>query len=338
MIPLIKPIIESTCQPPSWQKQLSAAITSPDKLFAALNLPGDYLEAAHRSSKLFPLKVTQSYLDKIEKGNIADPLLRQILPLGEELTPQPGYSVNPVGDIEAGVAAGLLHKYPSRVLLMPTAACGVHCRYCFRRHYPYSDNKSSNNWQQAVEYIEKDSSIHEVILSGGDPFSLSNHKLFRLLERLDDIPHLHSIRFHTRYPVILPDRFNKELSDYLLQLRCKVILVLHCNHPNELDSDVQAALKLLNNNNITLLNQSVLLAGVNDNIDDLKQLSEHLFECNVLPYYLHQLDKVKGAQHFAVSDHAAKALISALRNQLSGYLIPRLVRENSGELSKQVLF
>ncbi len=218
---------------------------------------------------------------------------------------------------------------------MATASCGIHCRYCFRRHFPYSEHKSSNNWRQAIEYIKKDPSIHELILSGGDPLSLNNNKLFRLMDLLESITHIKCIRIHTRYPIILPDRIDLPLSDHLHQHRCKIVIVIHSNHPNELDNHVCDSLKLLNNKDITLLNQSVLLAGVNDNVDTLNQLSEQLFACNVLPYYLHQLDKVQGAQHFAVNDTQAKNLIKALRNQLPGYLVPRLVRENSGEPAKQ---
>lgn len=333
MIPRIAP----TCQTPSWQKQLADAISCPEELFNLLALPQEFLQAAQKSAKLFPLKVTHSYLARIEKGDIHDPLLRQILPLIEEQDEQEGYSADPVGDLNAIAVPGLLHKYNGRVLLMPTAACGIHCRYCFRRHFPYSDHKSSNNWRQAIEYIKKDLTIHEVILSGGDPLSLSNEKLFRLLDLLETIPHLTRIRFHTRYPIILPDRIDTELCDYLQQHRCKIIMVIHSNHPNELSIDVSKSLKLLNKKKITLLNQSVLLAGINDNADTLSQLSEQLFTYNVLPYYLHQLDKVQGAQHFAVSDSIAKDLIAALRNQLPGYLVPRLVRENSGDPAKQPL-
>ena len=333
MIPRIAPI----CQTPSWQKQLADAISCPEELFNLLELPREFLEAAQESAKLFPLKVTHSYLARIKKGDINDPLLRQILPLIEEQYEQEGYSTDPVGDLNAIAVPGLLHKYNGRVLLMPTAACGIHCRYCFRRHFPYSEHKSSNNWQQAIEYIRKDITINEIILSGGDPLSLSNEKLFRLLDLLEAIPHLSRIRFHSRYPIILPDRIDSELSEYLQQHRCRITMVIHSNHPNELSIEVVKALNLLNKNEITLLNQSVLLAGINDNADTLSYLSEQLFTHNVLPYYLHQLDKVQGAQHFAVSDTVAKALILTLQNQLPGYLVPRLVRENSGDPAKQPL-
>lgn len=321
----------------SWQQQLADAITRPDTLFNLLELPAQYLDAAKSASELFPLKVTHSYLSRIKKGDIHDPLLRQVLPLADEHQEHPGYSVDPVGDIAATVTAELLHKYESRVLLMPTSVCGIHCRYCFRRHYPYAEHKSSNNWRDALGYIQNNPSIQEVILSGGDPLSLGNTKLFRLLDLLENIPHLQRIRFHSRYPVILPDRINQELSDYLHKHRCKMVIVLHCNHPNELNKPVQQSLKRLSDCGCSLLNQSVLLAGVNDEVSILRKLSEALFEYGVQPYYLHQLDKVKGAQHFAVSDEKAVALLQTLRNQLSGYLIPQLVRENKGTLAKQPL-
>lgn len=321
----------------SWQQQLAEAVTCPAELFRILELPEQYLEAAERAKQLFPLKVTHSYLSRIKKGDINDPLLRQILPLIEEFEEHADYSTDPVGDISATIVDGLLHKYQSRVLLMPTSVCGIHCRYCFRRHYPYSEHKSSNSWQQAIDYIQQDNSIHEVILSGGDPLSLSNTKLFRLLDLLENIPHLQRIRFHSRYPVILPDRIDPQLSHYLQHHRCKMVIVLHCNHPNELDGSVHHALRRLKLSGISLLNQSVLLAGINDNCTVLRRLSEQLFEHGVQPYYLHQLDKVKAAQHFEVSDEAAKSIMLTLRNQLSGYLIPKLVRENNGALAKQPL-
>ncbi|VAW94619.1 Lysine 2,3-aminomutase [hydrothermal vent metagenome] len=331
MIPRIAPF----CQTPSWQKQLNNAIRCPTELLRQLKLPDNLLAAAQESAKLFPLKVTHHYLTQIEKGNVNDPLLRQILPLIDEQQPHPDYCTDPVGDLKATPVPGIIHKYRGRALLMATPSCGIHCRYCFRRHFPYSTHKSSNNWRQAIEYIHKDPSIHEVILSGGDPLSLSNNKLFRLMDLLEAIPHIKRIRIHTRYPIILPDRIDRELSDYLHQHHCKIVMVIHSNHPNELDTHVGNALKLLNNNEITLLNQSVLLAGVNDNVATLSELSEQLFMSNVLPYYLHQLDKVQGAQHFAVNDSRAKVLIKMLRKQLPGYLVPLLVRENSGEPSKQ---
>ncbi len=332
------PRIATTCQTPSWQKQLAEAITDVKQLFSKLHLPTDYLDAAIESSRLFPFKLPQSYLARIEKGNINDPLLRQVLPLVDEQFETAGYTTDPVGDSHAAVVPGLLHKYQGRVLLMPTSACALHCRYCFRRHFPYSDHISSNNWRQAIDYIEKDSSVSEVILSGGDPLSLNNNKLFRLLDLLAPIPHLKRIRFHTRLPIVLPDRIDSELTDYLHSYRCKVVVVVHCNHPNEITAELAKPLNLLNNNNITLLNQSVLLAGVNDNKDTLCELSERLFENNILPYYLHQLDKAQGTQHFAVSEAHANRLVNQLRNSLPGYLVPRLVRENAGEPAKQILF
>lgn len=333
MIPRIAP----SCQTPSWQKQLASAITRPEDLFTLLNLPNEFLDAAKQSAVLFPLKVTLSYLERIEIGNIHDPLLRQILPLDKEQLEDTDYSDDPVGDINASVAPGILHKYQGRVLLMPTAACGIHCRYCFRRHFPYAEHKSSNNWLEAIEYIQNDETINEVILSGGDPLSLSNEKLFRLLDLISAIPHVNRIRFHSRYPIILPDRIDEALCNALQQHRCKIVMVIHCNHPNELSLDASNSLKRLKLKGITLLNQSVVLAGVNDSAATLIHLSELLFVNDVLPYYLHQLDKVRGAQHFSVSDAKALTLMNTLRDSLPGYLVPRLVRENSGELAKTPL-
>jgi len=233
------------------------------------------------------------------------------------------------------VVPGVLHKYHGRVLLMATGACAVHCRYCFRRHFPYAEaNPVVDRWRQALDYIAGDDSIAEVILSGGDPLSMSDRRLADLTRRLDAIPHLRRLRLHTRLPIVLPERVNDELLDWLGATRLKTAVVVHANHANEIDSSVIAALSRLKASGAELLNQSVLLRGVNDSTEALMALSEKLFEAGVLPYYLHLLDKVQGAAHFEVEETAARCLMAELSRQVPGYLVPRLVREIPGAPGK----
>lgn len=264
-------------------------------------------------------------------------MLRQILPLDAELIEDQHFKLDPVGDLAAMEAPGLLHKYHGRVLIITTAACAVHCRYCFRRHFPYQENRAEQSWQAAVDYIRENSGIHEVILSGGDPLSLTESKLKNLTDKLLNIPHVKTLRLHTRQPIVLPERINSDFLNWLDSLPWKIVIVLHCNHANEIDVTVAAALQKLQQQQVTLLNQSVLLAGVNDGTEVLINLSKKLFHHHVLPYYLHQLDKVQGAKHFAVSEAKALKLIKEIRQYLPGYLVPKLVKENAGESSKTAL-
>jgi len=264
--------------------------------------------------------------------------LRQVLPIDAELRLQPGFDVDAVGDLAARGATGVLHKYEGRALLVATGSCAVHCRYCFRRHFDYAtDTAAADRWQAALEYLRKDESIEEVLLSGGDPFSLSTPRLAEFTEALRNIPHVRRLRIHTRLPVVLPERIDAELLDWLRGLRQRVVIVIHANHANELDGDVAAALHALHAAGATLLNQSVLLRGVNDDIDAQVALSGVLLECGVLPYYLHQLDRVAGAAHFEVDDARALALHRQMAARLPGYLLPRLVREIVGEPNKTML-
>ena len=324
-----------TCQTSPWRKALSHAVRDPAELLELLALPRELLPAARLAAAQFPLRVPRGYVARMEKGNPADPLLRQVLPLGEELLSTEGFSADPVGDLAAMATSGLLHKYTGRVLLITTPACGIHCRYCFRRHFPYSEARAAtDDWQAALEYIAADTSIHEVILSGGDPLSLSDQRLARLVDRLAAIPHLKRLRLHTRQVIVLPERVDATLLDWLANTRLQTVIVVHANHANEINDEVAAALQRLHARNISLLNQAVLLRGVNDDVNVLAALSERLFESRVLPYYLHQLDRVQGAQHFEVSDTRAMKLIQELRVHLPGYLVPRLVREKAGKSSK----
>jgi len=324
-----------TCQTIPWQKALSQAVRDPAELLELLTLPKELLPAAQLAAARFPLRVPLGYVARMEKGNPTDPLLRQVLPLGEELLTAEGFSDDPVGDQAAMAIPGLLHKYAGRVLLITTAACGIHCRYCFRRHFPYPEAKAARqDWQPALDYIAADASIHEVILSGGDPLSLSDQRLARLVDQLAAIPHVQRLRLHTRQVIVLPERVDTGLLSWLTSCRLQTVMVVHTNHANEINDQVAIALQQLAAANISLLNQAVLLRGVNDEVNALVALSERLFENRVLPYYLHQLDRVQGAQHFEVSDQRAIALIQQLRDQLPGYLVPRLVREMAGKSSK----
>lgn len=323
------------CQTNDWRKALSQAVRDPAELLELLALPPELLPAAQQAAARFPLRVPRSYVGRMQKGDPADPLLRQVLPLGEELVVTDGFTTDPVGDLDAMAIPGLLHKYAGRVLLITTAACGVHCRYCFRRHFPYREaNAASLDWQPALDYIAADPSIHEVILSGGDPLSLSDQRLAQLVAQLAAISHLQRLRLHTRQVIVLPQRVDTALLNWLADCRLQTVVVVHANHANEINHEVTAALLRLKETGVTLLNQAVLLKGVNDEVQVLAALSERLFAAQVLPYYLHQLDRVQGARHFEVSDNQALKLVDELRDRLPGYLVPRLVREQAGKLAK----
>lgn len=312
----------------TWRTELAGAICDPKELLEALELPADLLAGAQTAHGLFPLRVPRPYLARMVRGDPYDPLLRQVLPLGIEGALAPGYSTDPVGDLAAHVATGVLHKYEGRVLLTATGACAIHCRYCFRRHFPYGEaNAARDHWRPALAYLAEDLSLHEVILSGGDPLTLSDDKLAAFACALQTLPHIKRLRLHTRVPVVVPSRVDAELLAWLKDAPLPVVMVLHINHAQEIDAAVQESCAKLREVRVTLLNQTVLLAGVNDNADTLATLSERLFDVGILPYYLHMLDHVSGAAHFAVDEGRAIGLMEALRNRLPGYLVPRLVQE-----------
>ncbi|HET9680125.1 MAG TPA: EF-P beta-lysylation protein EpmB, partial [Gammaproteobacteria bacterium] len=274
----------------------------------------------------------------MEKANPHDPLLRQVLPLGDELVPTPGFKTDPVGDLNTQLAPGLLQKYAGRVLLVATGACAVHCRYCFRRHFPYGDeNPRRGQWRAALDAIQADNTIKEVILSGGDPLSLNDEHLSHLVNELAAIPHLIRLRIHTRQPVVLPERVDDNLLAWLHASRLQKVVVIHSNHAQEIDSRVSDAINHLRRADCTVLNQAVLLRGVNDSAAVLANLSETLFKAGVMPYYLHLLDKVAGAAHFDVPESEAQDLMRTLRATLPGYLVPQLAREIAGEDSKRLV-
>jgi EF-P beta-lysylation protein EpmB len=318
-----------------WQTELVNAITSVDELLHLLEL--DHLCDTVLPEPVFRLLVPRAYVTKMQPRNADDPLLRQVLPLAMENAPS-GYR-DPVGDLGAMSAPGLLHKYRGRVLLITTGACAVHCRYCFRRHFPYaSANAGKHKWQQALDYLAGHDDIEEVILSGGDPLVMDNDKLGQLFGALEQISHLKWLRIHTRLPVVLPARIDDALIAQLQKLRFRTTMVIHANHANELMIDEAKALHRLTACGVTLLNQSVLLNGVNDSASTLIDLSKRLYEVGVLPYYLHMLDPAQGVMHFDVAQNRAVEMLNVLHSSLPGYLVPRLVRENPGAASKTAIF
>lgn len=318
----------------AWQLELARAVRSTDELLRLLDID----PAAGRVRPLvgdFPLRVPRGFVARMARGDINDPLLRQVLPVDEETRPIEGYLPDPLQEATAMPCPGLLHKYHGRALLTLTGACAIHCRYCFRRHFPYADaNPAGVHWEQAVAYLAAHPDIHEIILSGGDPLSLPDERLQQLTERLSAHAHLHTLRLHSRLPIVLPERIDAGLLAWLGRLRFRVVMVVHCNHPNEIDAPVRAAMQQLARAGVTLLNQSVLLRGVNDDAATLVQLSESLFAAGVLPYYLHRLDRVQGAAHFEVAAERACALYNAVHAALPGYLVPRLVEEVPGKPGK----
>lgn len=321
-----------------WQDELSHAVKKPAQLLKMLGLEHRLQAIDADKLKSFPLRVTQSYINKMHYGDVSDPLLRQVFPLIDEQLEVDGFSADPVGDHLAITSPGILHKYRGRALLLTTGACAIHCRYCFRRHFPYSEsNPLASQWQQSLATLQEDNSIHEVIFSGGDPLALTDSKLASMVEDLQHIPHIKRLRIHTRLPLVLPKRINKSLLSWIGNSSLRVVMVIHANHANEIDAETAEALLQLRAAGCELLNQAVLLRGVNDDAPSLIALSERLSEVQVLPYYLHLLDKVQGASHFDVDEATGIDLIAEIRRQLPGYLVPRLVREQQGEASKTVI-
>ncbi len=323
----------------NWQQQLAEAFNNLEDLCRYLNLSPNELPVSNAAAENFPLRVPLSFAACIEKGNPHDPLLRQVLPVNEELMVYPGFSHDPVGDLASVSQTGVLHKYQGRVLLINTGSCAINCRYCFRRNFPYGELQLSKQKEQAaIQALQEDSGISEVILSGGDPLLLSDSRLTRLIRQLDGIGHVRRIRIHTRLPIVLPARITDDLINTLKRSPKQLIVITHCNHANEINERVITACTLLKNSGITLFNQAVLLKGVNDNAKILTALSERLFDLGIIPYYLHLLDKATGTGHFEVSEVEALALLRQLQTALPGYLVPKLVKEQAGAASKQAVF
>lgn len=310
----------------NWQTQLSEAITSVDELLGILKL--ESLRADVYVPKHFELRVPQAFVAKMRVGDSNDPLLKQVLPDQREQIQVAGYVADPLSENTQNPVKGMLHKYQSRVLLTITGACAIHCRYCFRQHFDYSANMpTANAKEHIVNYIKAHPEINEVILSGGDPLNVTNRRLFAWLDTLESIPQLTTIRLHTRLPLVIPARLDEALLGRLSQSRCHIVMVIHCNHANEIDTFTAEKLQRTRAAGITLLNQAVLLKGINDNVEIHTQLSQRLFAAGVLPYYLHVLDKVAGAAHFDSDERSAIELYWSLLAALPGYLVPKLVRE-----------
>ncbi|EPM5526423.1 lysine 2,3-aminomutase [Acinetobacter baumannii] len=327
-------------QEQNWQSQLSDLITDPLELLNLLELSTDQLlSGAILASEKFKLRVPRAFVGKMNAKDPLDPLLLQVLPHHLELEEHPEFVTDPLGEEAANQLPGVLHKYKSRFLLTLTGACAVHCRYCFRRHFPYQENLPKNeDWLNIKNYIESNPDINEVILSGGDPLTLSNRKLALWLERLSSLKQVKILRIHSRVPIVIPNRIDEELISLLKNSRLRIILVIHSNHASELDDFTCSKLLQLSEHYITVLNQAVLLKGVNDSAQTLTDLSYRLFEARVMPYYLHVLDKVKGAQHFDLIPSEIDAIYQDVLASLPGYLVPKLVREIAGEKNKTPLF
>jgi EF-P beta-lysylation protein EpmB len=336
MIAATSPSIQfDSAPPPTWQQALADAINDPHELCTVLGLDPALGAAALAAAREFPLRVPRGYVARMRHGDPRDPLLLQVLPGAAELLQPADFATDPVGDLNSSAAPGLLHKYQGRALVVATGACAVHCRYCFRRHFPYTEQSAlRRGWQPVLAKLRDEPQIQEVILSGGDPWSLSDRRLAQLTDGTRALPHIRRLRVHTRYPVVLPERVDAGLLDWLSRIELQKVVVIHANHANEIDAQVRRACEDLAAAGATLLNQSVLLAGVNDSVAALADLSERLFAARVLPYYLHLLDKVQGAAHFDVDERRALDLHRSLAARLPGYLVPRLVREVAGAPAK----
>lgn len=321
----------------TWQNQLSDTVKDLQELCDYLELDITKLEL--NISPKFPVRAPKYYLDKIAKNNPKDPLLLQILPQAQEKITKPNFCSDPLQEAHYIKAPGLIHKYYNRVLLTLTGACGIHCRYCFRQNFPYDNHLISTvHREQQLDYIKQNSQIDEVILSGGDPLCINNNLLDKIIASLNQISHIKTIRFHTRMPIIIPDRIDQDFINILNKYKnIKFVIVTHCNHPNELDDSIKTKIKLLQQYNITVLNQAVLLKDINNSAEVLIELSQKLFECSILPYYLHLLDPVTGTSHFEVDHTTAISLIKKIKAKLPGYLVPKLVQEVPGEDSKTLI-
>lgn len=330
--PVLLPADES-----HWQAEIRLAVRDASELCRRLDLPAPATESLP-SAKNFPVFVPPSYLARMRPGDPDDPLLRQVLPLGAEGHIVAGFTADPVGDTAATLRPGVLQKYAGRALLIATGACAIHCRYCFRRHFPYEEAPHSTAaWDAALTAIAADDTIHEVILSGGDPLMLVDARLAALVEKIAAIEHVTRLRVHTRLPIVVPSRVTAEMTAWMTTTRLAPVMVVHVNHAQELANDVATALDKLRRAGVTLLNQAVLLRGVNDSVSAQQELSERLIQLGVVPYYLHQLDRVAGAAHFEVSMEEGRRIVTELRKRLPGYLVPRYVQEIAGEMSKTVL-
>ncbi len=325
------------CDEKSWQKDLAEVVTEPKQLLALLDITADDYLQHFKARTLFPVRVPLPFINRMKKGDINDPLLKQVMPLSKEFVVTDGYLADPLQEHDT-VAEGLLHKYKNRALMIVKSGCAINCRYCFRRHFPYQDNSpNKKRWQSALNYLIRHNEISEVIFSGGDPLMATDEHLIWLIEQLEQIPHISRLRLHTRLPVVIPNRMTQKLVVALKKSRLKTTMVLHINHPNEIDDEFVAALEPLRAARIPLFNQSVLLHGINDDAAILINLSEALFDAGIQPYYLHMCDAVQGAAHFDVIEEEAIAIVKTMLASLPGFLMPKLVREIAGQTNKTLI-
>jgi EF-P beta-lysylation protein EpmB len=330
--------LDAQSGPADWQRELAHAVRDPAELCRLAGLPSRAAEAAMQAANGLPILVPRPYLARIRPGDADDPLLLQVLPRMAELDQTPGFTPDPLGENAALCGPGLLWKYQNRILILATPLCAVHCRFCFRRHFPFDKSPESQlKWDKLFPLIRAEPSIHELILSGGDPLMLPDEQLSQFVAKFAQISHLQRLRIHTRMPIVIPQRVCNELISWILGTRLSTIMVVHVNHPSEIDAQAAAALGRLVDAGIPVLSQGVLLAGINDNLEVLAELYERLADLRVMPYYLHQLDPVAGAAHFEVPISKGKALIAGLRARLPGYAVPRYVRETRGGVAKEIL-
>ncbi|MCH8502531.1 MAG: EF-P beta-lysylation protein EpmB [Aliidiomarina sp.] len=321
-----------------WQLELAQSYTNPAQLAEFLELSPEWAAQHGQARKLFSMRVPRPFAELMEKGNPRDPLLLQVMPLTDEFLEVPGYQVDPLAEAEHSPAPGLLHKYTSRVLIIFRGGCAVNCRYCFRRHFPYADHQlKREDWDKIERYLNDHPQINEVILSGGDPLMAKEQHLFEAIQRIEQFANIKRLRIHTRLPIVIPSRLTQSLLEVLTSSRLQSVLVLHANHAREISPELKHQLAKFRQQGVWLLNQSVLLKDINDSVEALSALSEALFQAGIQPYYLHQLDTVAGAAHFAVDDAKAMRLSAELRKQLPGFLVPTLVREIPGEPNKTPL-
>ena len=333
-------VTQNTQSREDWLQQLADVITEPAELLEYLALSDSpEWQKGHDARRLFALRVPYAFARRMKKGDPNDPLLLQVMTSANEFIATPGYSTDPLEEQDDAIAVpGLLHKYINRALLLVKGGCAVNCRYCFRRHFPYQDNQGNKaNWRHALDYIRQQPELDEIIFSGGDPLMAKDHELAWLLDEIETIPHIKRLRIHSRLPVVIPARITEALTQRFSQSRLQILLVTHINHANEIDPEFCDAMTRLKRANVTLLNQGVLLRGVNDSADTLANLSNALFDAGIMPYYLHVLDRVQGAAHFMVPDDEARLIMRELMTKVSGYMVPKLTREIGGEPSKTTI-
>lgn len=321
----------------SWSQHLSQAITSLPELIKHLGLPESLIEQGIEAQQSFKLLVPRPYLSRIEHGNLSDPLLLQILPSSAEMQTVLGYSKDPLEEADHNPQKAIVHKYKRRLLVITTGTCAVNCRYCFRRHFPYGDNQLAQaEWQSVIDYLKVHPDVNEVILSGGDPLMMKDALLANKVRQIEALPQIKRLRIHSRLPVVIPARVCDEMLDWINESRLDIIMVWHINHANEIDEELAQAAFKLKQAGVTVLNQGVLLKGINDTVEAQVNLSEAVFDAGILPYYMFTLDPVEGAAHFDITIEDAQKLMGKVAAELPGYLVPKLAKEIPGKTSKTV--